>query len=111
MNREQRENRIKEVFLENYRDLGIYRWMNRNKKNIKKYFAISFVVSVIYAFTFSTVFIGIWGVAFIGLIWAGAIDHFIIGRKMNKIISILKNEGIDVGLSKLLFVCSDIIPK
>jgi hypothetical protein len=111
MNQEQTEKRIKEVFIENYWDLGVYRWMNRNKKDFKKYFIISFIISVISAFTFTTFFIVIWAFTFIGIIWAGAIDHFIIGKKISKIISKLKNEGIEIGMRTLLDMCSDISPR
>ena len=103
--------RIREVFVDEYYDLGIYRWMNRNKKVLKASFLISFVAVFSMALIWSSWPIAIWAFLFIGTITAGAIDHFIIGLYLRKILNILSLEGIIINQSGLLELCSDILPE
>jgi len=102
--------RIREVFKEVYWDLGILRWMNRNKRQLKASFAAAFILCVYWAFVSSSWPIAIWAFSFIGLIWAGGIDHFIIGLRFKKMIKKLQGEGIDVGLTGIQDACEDIMP-
>ena len=103
--------RIREVFVDEYYDLGIYRWLNRNKKVLKASFLIAFVAVFSMALIWSSWPIAIWSFLFIGTITAGAIDHFIIGFKLKKILTTLESEGIDIGPATLLDLCSDILPE
>ena len=103
--------RIREVFVDEYYDLGIYRWMNRNKKVLKASFLIAFVAVFSMALIWSSWPIAIWAFLFIGTITAGAIDHFIIGLYLRKILNILSLEGITISQSTLLELCSDILPE
>jgi hypothetical protein len=103
--------RIREVFVNEYKDLGIYRWLNRNKKVLKASFLISFVAVFSIAVLGQSWPLAIWAFAFIGIIAAGGVDHFIIGFKLKKILTSLESEGIDISLDTLLDICSDIIPE
>lgn len=103
-------NRVKKVFKDEYFDLGIYRWMNRNKKILKSSFLISFIAVLSIAIMGQSWPLAIWAFAFIGTIMAGGIDHFIIGLRLRKMLIILKEEEIDISQSLLLDLCSDITP-
>lgn len=105
------ENRIKEVFLENYYDLGIYRWLNRNKNSLKLIFGISFIGVFSLALVWSSIPIAVWAFLFIGTIFFGGVDHFIIGLRLKKIIVELESEGIHVSLPGLLSICAEVLPK
>jgi hypothetical protein len=102
--------RIREVFLDEYKDLGIYRWLNRNKKVLKASFLISFVAVFSVALMGQSWPIAFWAFAFIGTIAIGGLDHFIIGLRLTKILNILESEGITINLPGLLELCSDITP-
>jgi len=102
--------RIREVFLDEYKDLGIYRWLNRNKKVLKASFLISFVAVFSVALMGQSWPIALWAFAFIGTITLGGLDHFIIGLRLTKILNILESEGITINLPGLLEICSDITP-
>jgi hypothetical protein len=102
--------RIREVFVDEYKDLGIYRWLNRNKKILKGSFGISFVAVLSIAILGQSWPLAIWAFAFIGATMAGGIDHFIIGLRLRKMLIILKEEEIDISQSLLLDLCSDITP-
>lgn len=104
-------NRIKKVFSEHYFDLGIYRWMNRNKTILKGVLGISFIAVLSIALMGQSWPIAFWFFAFFGIITLGGIDHFIIGLHLKKIIKKLDSEGISVGLVELLNLCEDITPK
>lgn len=103
--------RIREVFVDEYYDLGIYRWLNRNKKVLKASFLIAFVAVLSIAILGQSWPLAIWAFLFIGTITAGAIDHFIIGLFLRKILNILSSEGITISQSTLLELCSDILPE
>ena len=105
------ENRIKEVFLENYYDLGIYRWLNRNKNSLKLFFGLSFVAVFSLALSCCLEPITIWSFLFIGVITIGGFDHFIIGLSLKKVLKKLESENIVISLSSLLKICSDVLPK
>jgi hypothetical protein len=105
------ENRIREIFSENYYDLGIYRWLNRNKNWIKPFFAMSLILVLSLALTCCLTPIAIWAFLFIGTISIGGIDHFIIGVSLKKILRVLESENIIISLDTLLKICSDILPK
>ena len=102
--------RIREVFVDEYKDLGIYRWLNRNKKVLKTSFLISFVVVFSIAVLGQSWPIAFWAFAFIGTITLGGLDHVIIGLGLRRILNILKSEGITISLPGLLELCSDITP-
>ena len=102
--------RIREVFVDEYKDLGIYRWLNRNKKVLKASFLISFVVVFSIAVLGQSWPITFWAFTFIGAITLGGLDHVIIGLRLKRILSILKSEGITISLPGLLELCSDITP-
>jgi hypothetical protein len=102
--------RIREVFTSNYKDLGIYRWLNRNKKVLKASFLISFVAVLSIALMGQSWPITFWSFAFIGTIFLGGLDHFIIGLRFRRMLNILESEGISITLSRLLELCSDISP-
>ena len=103
--------RIREVFVDEYKDFGIYRWMNRNKKVLKASFGIGFVAVLSIAILGQSWPLAIWAFAFIGIVAAGGIDHFIIGFKLKKILTTLGSEGIDISPATLLDLCSDILPE
>ena len=102
--------RIREVFVDEYYDLGIYRWLNRNKKILKGSFGISFVAVLSIAILGQSWPLAIWAFAFIGTIMAGGVDNFIIGLKLKKMLTILEEEGLEISLPLLLDLCSDITP-
>lgn len=104
-------NRVKKVFSEEYFDLGIYRWMNRNQKVLKASFGISFIAVLSIALLWSSWPLTIWAFAFIGIITAGGLDHFIIGLRLKRILKKLESQDIKIGLTELLETCSDIIPQ
>jgi len=103
-------NRVKKVFKDEYFDLGIYRWMNRNKKILKSSFLISFIAVLSIALMGQSWPLAFWAFGFIGTIALGGLDHFIIGLGLKKIINKLDDEGIEISLSGLLDICSDITP-
>ena len=104
-------NRVKKVFSEEYFDLGIYRWMNRNQKVLKASFGISFVAVFSIALMGQSWSMAFWAFAFIGIITSGGLDHFIIGLRLKRILKKLESQDIKIGLTELLETCSDIIPQ
>jgi hypothetical protein len=104
-------NRIKNVFKDGYFDLGIYRWMNRNQKLLKASFGISFVAVFSIALMGQSWPMAFWAFAFIVIITAGGLDHFIIGLRLKRILKKLESQDIKIGLTELLGICSDIIPQ
>jgi len=104
-------NRIKKVFHDNYFDLGIYRWMNRNKKILKSSFLISFIAVFSIALMGQSWPLAFWAFGFIGTIALGGLDHFIIGLGLKRILNKLESEDIKISLDTLLDICSDIIPQ
>ena len=103
--------KIRNVFFQEYKDLGIYRYMNRNKQYLKILFSVSFVMTLIIAMFGNAWPITWWAFAFIGIITAGGIDHFIIGLRFKRMLNRLKDIGIVISLATLLEVCEDIIPE
>jgi len=103
--------RIKKVFSEEYFDLGILRWMERNKKVLKAAFGISFIAVLSIAILWSSWPLAFWAFAFIGLITIGGLDHFIISLRLKKILKKLESQDINIGLTELLGICADIIPQ
>jgi hypothetical protein len=104
-------NRIKKVFHDNYFDLGIYRWMNRNKKILKASFLISFIAVLSIALMGQSWPLAFWAFGFIGTTSLGGLDHFIIGLGLKRILNKLESEDIKISLDTLLDICSDIIPQ
>lgn len=104
-------NRVKKVFSEEYFDLGIYRWMNRNQKVLKASFGISFIAVLSIALLWSSWPLVIWAFAFIGIITIGGLDHFIVGLSLKRILKKLESQDINIRLTELLGICSDIIPQ
>lgn len=103
-------NRIKKVFHDNYFDLGIYRWMNRNQKILKASFLISFIAVFSIALMGQSWPLAFWAFGFIGTITLGGLDHFIIGLGLKRILNKLESEDIKISLDTLLDICSDITP-
>ncbi len=110
MTQEQVNNRIREVFQQEYKDIGIYRWMNRNKQTLKVVFVVGFILGTILGIVGSAWPITIVGISFIALLWLGGIDHFIIGLRFKRMLKKLDNEGISIDLTMLLKTCRDIVP-
>jgi O-antigen/teichoic acid export membrane protein len=110
MTQEQVNNRIREVFQQEYKDIGIYRWMNRNKQTLKVVFVVGFILGTILGIAGSAWPITIVGISFIALLWFGGIDHFIIGLRFKRMLKKLDNEGISISLTMLLKTCQDILP-
>jgi membrane-associated HD superfamily phosphohydrolase len=104
-------NRIKKVFSEEYFDLGILRWMERNKNVLKTSFGISFIAVLSIAILWSSWPLAIWAFAFIGIITIGGLDHFIVGLSLKRILKKLESQDINISLTELLSICSDIIPQ
>lgn len=105
------ERRIKEVFKEKYFDLGIYRWLNRNIKNLKLWFGISFIAVLSIALMGQSWPLAFWAFTFIGTISLGGLDNFIIGLSLKSILKKLESEKIHMTLPSLLKTCSEILPK
>ena len=103
--------KIRNVFFQEYRDLGIYRFLNRNKQFLKVAFGMSFVLTLGFALFGYAWPITWWAFAFIGTITAGGIDHFIIGLRFKRMLNRLKDIGIVISLATLLEVCEDIVPE
>ena len=104
-------NRIKKVFKDEYFDLGIYRWMNRNKNILKSSFLISFIAVFSIALMGQSWPLAFWAFGFIGTIALGGLDHFVIGLGLKRILNKLESEDIKISLDNLLDICSDIIPQ
>lgn len=103
--------KIRNVFFQEYRDLGIYRFLNRNKQFFKVIFSMSFGMALIIALFGNAWPITWWAFAFIGTITAGGIDHFYIGLRFKRMLNRLKDIGIVISLATLLEVCEDIVPE
>lgn len=103
--------RIKKVFTEKYFDLGIYRWLNRNKNILKTIFGVSFISVFIIALFWSSWPLMFWAFSFIGFITIGGLDHLIIGISLNKILKKLESQDIKISRNYLLEICQDIIPQ
>ena len=106
-----RANRIKTVISETYSDMGIYRWLNRNKGWLKWLYGIGIPVTTIIAIFGTAWPIAVTGISFIALAWAGAIDHFWIGLRFRRSIKVLEAEGINTTLTEILDICKDDFPK
>jgi hypothetical protein len=85
---------VKELFDENYRDIGIYRWMVRNIKWTRVIFIGSWVMCVIGAVTGINALIYAFFLLFFGLGLFGAIDHVIIGKSMKRVMKAVEKAGI-----------------
>jgi hypothetical protein len=106
-----RANRIKTVVYENYSDMGIYRWLNRNKTWLKWLFGIGIPVTTIIAIVGTSWPVAITGISFIALAWSGAIDHFWIGLRFRRALNKLEDEGVFTSLPELLDICKEDLPK
>lgn len=102
--------KIQQVFTQQYRDLGILRWMNRNKSWLKILYVVAFVITLAIAFGGNSWPLAYWAFAFIGLITLGGIDHFFIGLRLKRILKTLDKEGITIGLATLQDICRDVMP-
>jgi hypothetical protein len=102
---------VRSTFKKHYKDLHVYRWLNRNKDWLRKLFvATGVVVNVLALLEIYTPLI-IWAFAFIGTIWLGAIDHFYTGLRFKKILNELEKQNINIGLVTLLEICKNEIPE
>jgi hypothetical protein len=106
-----KDNLIKTVVSETYSDIGIYRWMNRNKEWLKWIFGLGIPATTVWAMIDNSWPLFGFGMAFIILAWAGAIDHFWIGFRLRLAIRRLSKVGIDISLETLLDTCKDVLPK
>ena len=102
---------IRLCWQETYWDLGIYRWITRNLQILKKIFAVSFIVTLILAFLDIVMPVATVGAVFIALIWIAAMDHYIIGRRIRRVLNKLRENNIMINRIDLLYHCKDIIPK
>jgi hypothetical protein len=102
---------VRNVFNKHYKDLYVYRWLNRNKDWLQKLFAVSGVVVNVLAMLEIYTPLIVWAFTFIGIIWIGAIDHFYIGIRFKKILSELEKQNINIGLVTLLEICKNEIPE
>ena len=110
-NDKQVHERIREVFQQQYTDLGILRWLNRNKSTIKITLGSTFLATLAIAFLGNSWPLAIWAFMFIGTIWLGGVDHFFIGIKLKRILNTLEQEGISISLTTLQEICKDVMPQ
>jgi ABC-type Fe3+-siderophore transport system permease subunit len=103
--------KIRNVFFQEYKDLGVYRYLNRSKQFLKVSFSISFIAALVIALFGNAWPITWWAFAFIGAITMGGVDHFIIGLRFKRMLRKLNDMGIVISLATLLEVCEDIIPE
>ena len=103
--------KIRNVFKSQYRDIGVYRWLNRNKRQLKAIYAGAFILTVFWGILGSAWPITFVGLSFIALVTAGGIDHFLIGLRFRKMLRTLAKDGIVITLATLLEVCGDILPE
>ncbi len=103
--------KIRNVFYQEYKDLGVYRYLNRSKQFLKVSFSISFIAALVIALFGNAWPITWWAFAFIGTITMGGVDHFIIGLRFKRMLRKLNGMGIVISLATLLEVCEDIIPE
>ena len=102
---------IQDCWQKNYWDMGIYRWANRNLESLKMYFAWSFAVTTVLLVIGMIIPLAVISAAFVILIWVSAIDHFIIGRRIQIILRKLHRKGIILTQQGLMHYCKDILPK
>lgn len=102
---------VRNIFRKHYKDLLVYRWLNRNKHWLQKLFAASGVVVNFLALLEIYTPLIIWAFTFIVTIWLGAIDHFYIGLRFKKILNELEKQNINIGLVTLLQICKNEIPE
>lgn len=106
---EEKHFQIRETFIRNYSEIGVYRWLNKNIDFLKIIFFSTFLVFFIFSFVgLSLWFITAWAFAFIGLITLGGIDHLYIGLKLKGILKKLEKKQIFITLEYLLWVCEDL---
>lgn len=101
---------IKQTFINEYKDLHVYRWANRNKSWLVPLYLIVFIATAAIAPFNAWPLFG-WACAFIGLIWIVSIDHFYIGTRLRKMQTILSKHGIIVNYKYILYICDDILPE
>lgn len=102
---------IQDCWKQNYWDMGIYRWINRNLARLKNIYAVAFVITITLAFLNILAPVVITAASFIVLIWLGGIDHFIIGRRIRRILAELNKQGIILNQIGLMHYCKDILPR
>ena len=106
---EEKHFQIRETFNRYYSEIGVYRWLNNNKNELKVVFFSTFLVLFIFSFVgLSLWFITGWAFAFIGTITLGGIDHFYIGLQLKHILKKLEQKQIFISLEYLLWVCQDL---
>lgn len=102
---------VRNTFNKYYKDLFVYRWLNRNKEWLRKLFvATGIVVNVLALLEIYTPLV-VWAFMFIGTIWLGAIDHFYIGLRFKKILKELEKQNVNIGLVTLLEICKNELPE
>jgi hypothetical protein len=103
---------VERVFEEYYFDLRIYRWMNRNKNFLFTVIGFFFAWGIVTALFGRFAIIQCWFWIVFPLVVLGAIDHFVIGLRIRKILNVLKKYySTDITKSELLLICKDILPK
>lgn len=100
---------IRDTFKEHYFEIGIYRWANDNKQEIKAFFLASFVMCIIMSYLVSSWAIAIWSFLFIGIITIVGLEHLLIGLVFKRIIKKIEEKGIHCTLPYLLYVCADLL--
>ena len=102
----QQEQIIKDVFKENYEDLGLYRWVSRNVKAffrlIQVFFCLIVVTGIIgYYHPTSFFFCTLFAVLFVLIGFSVGIDHILIGISIRKVMSKLKSKGVFTSWAKV----------
>jgi len=103
---------VRKIFLESYRDLGVYRLMNRWSPLFLMVLGGTFFMGLGFAFLGLYQFIQTWFYTAFPVIVIGGFDHFLIGLSIKRALNTL-SEGYSIEITKkqLLDICKDILPK
>ena len=98
------------AFRAKYFDLGIYRWMVRNKHLVLPFLGIWFFWSIVLCFLGRYLLIQVWFWFSFPLVVLGGIDHMIIGFRLRLILRILEDVyRIEIPQEELIETCRDLI--
>lgn len=109
MTQAEMNNHIRQVFKDYYFEIGIYRFANDNKYELKSFFLASFLMCLFMTYMVNAWFIAGWSFLFIGTITIIGLEHLLIGIVFKRIINRLEKEGIHCTLPYLLYVCEDLL--
>lgn len=105
------EKLIIETFHKNYFDLGWYRFMNRNKWYLSwlmAFFVVACVAALMTPIKSPMIYSG---AVFVASIFLGAADHILIGVSINRTLTELHANGVEIDQATLLHIVSDSAPK